>query len=117
MRRFGAFGHVGNLLPASFRTRSTSALAGDVVVVSKVVSVVAVPGTETAVLVLCCTSGAHSASVYAGLTRVRSATDCVVSLDVVSWLGAAAVVAVSGSSGRLKCSFGIGLIKMGSRSL
>ena len=61
--------------------------------VSEVVSVVAVPGT-TAVLVLCCTSGAHSASVYAGLTQVRSATDCAVSLDVVSWLGAAAVLVV-----------------------
>ena len=89
--------------PASCPTRSTSALTGDVVVVSEVVSVVAVPGIETAVFVLC-TGGAPSASVSAGLTRVRHATDCVVSLDVVSWLGDAAsvVVLVSGSSGKFE---------------
>ena len=83
--------------PASFPTRSTSALAGDVVVVSEVVSVVAVTGSETVVLVLY-TGGAPSASVSAGPTRDRSAADCVVSLDVVSWLGtaAASVVALSG---------------------
>ena len=39
--------------------------------------------------------------VFAGLTRVRSATDGVVSLDLVSWLRTAAAVKVSGSSGRL----------------
>ena len=79
----------------------------------RVVSVVAVTGTETAVMFLC-TGGAPSASVSAGLTRALSATDCVVSLDVDSWLGAAAtVVAVSGSSGRLNCPLGIGPIKMG----
>ena len=79
----------------------------------------AVTGTETAVLVLC-TGGAPSACSSAGLTRVRSATDCVVSLDVISWLGtvvAVAVVAVPGSSGRLACTLGIGPIRMGSRSL
>ena len=66
------------------------------VVVSEVAPAVAVTGTETVVLVLC-TSGALPASVSVGLTRVRSATDCVVSFDVVSWHGAAvAVVAVSG---------------------
>ena len=77
----------------------------------------AVTGTETVVLVLC-TSGAPSASASAGLTRVRSATDCVVSFDVVSWLRtvADAVVAVSGSSGGLLLALGIG-ITMGSRSL
>ena len=58
--------------------------------ISKVVSVVAAPGTETADPVLC-TGGAPSASVSVGLTRVRSATDCVVSLGVISSLGAAAV--------------------------
>ena len=63
----------------------------------------AVTGTETAVLVLC-TGGAPSTSASAGLTRVRSVTDCVVSLAVVSWLGTAAVAvfAVSGSSGGLE---------------
>ena len=77
----------------------------------------AVPGTETAVLVLC-SGGAPSASSSAGLTRARSVADCVVSLDVVSWLcAAAAVVVMSGSSGRLERIFGIGPIKMGSRSL
>ena len=44
-------------------------------------------------------------------------TGCVVSLEVVSWLGTAAVVAVWGSSGKLKCNLGIGSIKMGARSL
>ena len=45
--------------------------------------------------------------------------DCVVSLDVVSWLGTAAVAvnAVSGSSGGLIRTLGIGPIRMGSRSL
>ena len=80
----------------------------------------AVTGTETVARVLC-TSDAPSASASAGLTRVRSAADCVVSLDVVSWLGTAdvtvAVVAVSGPPGGLKCPLGIGPIKMGSRSL
>ena len=87
--------------PASSPTLSKSALAEDVVVV--VVSAVAVTGTVGVVLVLC-TGGAPSASVSAGLTRVRFATGVVVSLDVVSWLGAAAavIVVVSGSSGRLK---------------
>ena len=71
----------------------------------------AVTGTETVVLVHC-TSGAPTASASAGLTRVRSVTDC---LDVVPWLGTAAVavVAASGSSGGLKCALGIGPIKMG----
>ena len=48
----------------------------------------------------------RTTSASAGLTRVRSGTDCVVSLDVVSWLGAAAVavVTVSGSSGGLNCT-------------
>ena len=88
--------------PASFPTRSTSALAG----------AVAVTGTETLVLVL------HKSGAPAGLTRVRSATRCDVSLDVVSWLGAAvAVVAVSGSSGGLTCTLGIDPIRRGSRSL
>ena len=77
----------------------------------------AVTGTETVVLVLC-TSGAPSASASAGLTRIRSATDCGVSLDVVSGLGTAAVavIAVSGSSGGLLPTLGIG-IAVGSRSL
>ena len=71
--------------PASFPTHSPSALARDALVVLEVVSTVAVTGTETVARVLC-TSGATSASASAGLTRVRSAADCVVSLDVVSWL-------------------------------
>ena len=45
----------------------------------------AVTGTETVVVVLC-TAGAPSASASVDLTRVRSVTDCVVSLDVVSGL-------------------------------
>ena len=69
-------------LPASFPTRSTSAFGGVVVVVPEVVSVAAAPGGETAVVVLC-TGGAPSAAVSAVLTRVHSATDCVVSLDVI----------------------------------
>ena len=93
-------------------------------------SVAAVTGTETVVLVVC-TGGAPSASASAGLTRVRSAADGVVSLDkadsldVVSWRGTAAaavavavvVVTVSRSSGRLNCTLGVGPIRMGSRSL
>ena len=102
--------------PASSPTLSTSALAEDVVVV--VVPAVAVTGTVGVVLVLC-TGGASSASDSGNLTRVRSATDCVVVPGVVSWLGAAGavVVAVSGSSGGLTCTLGIGPIRMGSRSL
>ena len=86
--------------PASSPTLSTSALAEDDVVV--VVSAVAVTGTLGVLLVLY-TGGAPSASDSGNLTRVRSATDCVVVPSVVSWLGAAgaAVVAVSGSSGGL----------------
>ena len=57
-----------------------------------------------------------STSTSAGVTRFRSVTDCVLSLDVVSWLGIA-VVAVSGSSGELNCILWIGPIKMGSRLL
>ena len=93
MLRFVAFGQV----PASSPTLSTSALAEDVVVV--VVSAVA--------------------SNSGNLTRVRSATDCVVVPGVVSWLGAAGavVVAVSGSSGGLTCTLEVGPIRMGSRSL
>ena len=46
-------------------------------------------------------------------------TDCVVVPDVVSRFGAAgaAVATVSGSSGGLTCTLGIGPIKIGSRSL
>ena len=90
MPRFGTFWTGCESSPASFPTRSTSALAGDVVVLSEVVSAVPVPRNETDVLLLC-TGGGPSASVSAGLTRVRSATDFVVSLDVVFWLGAAAL--------------------------
>ena len=69
-------------------------------------------------MLVLCSSAAPSVSVSAGLRRVHSETDFVVSLGVVSSVGAAAVVVVvSGSSGRLKCTFGISPIKMGSRSL
>ena len=67
--------------PASSPTLSTSALAEDVVVV--VFSAVAVTGTVGVVLVLC-TGGAPSASDSGNLTRVRSATGCVVVTRVVS---------------------------------
>ena len=49
MQRFGAFRQVVNLFQLRFPHAQTSAHAGDVVVVSEVVSVVAVTGTETAV--------------------------------------------------------------------
>ena len=99
--------------PASSPTPSTSALTGDVVVVT--VSAVVVTGTGGVVLVLC-TGGAPLASDSGNLTRIRYAT---VVPGVVSWLNAAgaAVVAVSGSSGGLTCTLGIGPIRMGSRSL
>ena len=102
-----------NLSPVSFPTRSTSALAGDVVVVREVVSALAVTGTETVVLVLC-TGWAPSASHAFVLRQIVLSP-----LDVVSWLGAAAVavVTVSRSSGGFNCTLGIGPIKVGSRSL
>ena len=78
----------------------------------------AVTGTHALVLAVC-TDGTSSASASASLARVRSApdcvvsldkADCVVSLDVVSKLGtpavAVAVVAMSGSSGGLNCTLG-----------
>ena len=91
-------------------------LAEDVVVV--VVSAVAVTGSVGLVLVLC-TGGAPSDSDSGNLTRLRSATACVVVPGVISWLVAAgaAVVAVAGSSGGLTCTLGIGPFLMGSRSL
>ena len=72
--------------PASSPIRSTSALAVGVVVA--IVPAVVVTGTVGVVLVFC-TGGAPSASDSDNLTRVRSATDCVVVPDVVSRFGAA----------------------------
>ena len=71
------------------------------------------------VVLVFCTSGAPSASDSGNLTRVRSATDCVIVPDVVSRFGVAgaAVATVSASSGGLTCNLGIGPIKIGSRSL
>ena len=66
------------------------------------------------VVLVFCTGGAPSASESGNLTRVRSATDCVVVPDVVSRFG---VVAVSGSSAGLTYNVGIGPIRIGSRSL
>ena len=97
--------------PASSPTRSTSALAVGVVVA--IVSAVVVTETVGVVLVFC-TGGAPSASDSGNLTRVRSATDCVLVPDVVSRFG---VATVSASSGGLTCNLGIGPIKIGSRSL
>ena len=77
---------------ASFPTRLTSALAGDVVV-SEVVSVVAVPGTDTVPVFR--TGDAPSVSVFDNVSRIRSPTACVVALDVASWLGGAAAVVVA----------------------
>ena len=96
--------------PASSPTRSTSALAVGVVMV--IVSAVVVTGTVGVVLVFR-TGGAPSASDSGNLTRVRSATDCVVVPDVVSRFG---VTTVSASSGGLTCNLGIGPIKIGLRS-
>ena len=73
----------------------------------------AVTGTETVVLVLC-TGGAPSASASASLTRVRSASDCVVSLDKADSVVSHDVV---GSSCGLECALGIRPITMGSQSL
>ena len=77
--------------------------------VSEAVSVVAVAGIQTVVLVLC-TSGAPSTFFSAGLTCVLSLTHCVDSLGVVSWLGTA-VVDVWGLPGRSRCTLVIGLMK------
>ena len=76
--------------PFWFPTRLPSALARDVVVVREVVSALSV----LRLVVVLCTGGAPSASASAGLTRVRSASDCVVSLDVVSRHGTSAVADV-----------------------
>ena len=83
------------------------------------------PRYENVVLVLC-TGGilplpASHVFVLRHCVLSPDRANCVVSLDVVSWLGTAAVavavVAVSGSSGGLNCTLGIGPIKMVTRSL